>query len=89
MDRQFKDEKGDTWHVYRQPKGSAVTSPGRFHPSPDALHPPGFRFQNQSRSESRFLKEEDAPKDLNLEKSHEEELRRLLNLATPIQSSTT
>lgn len=84
MERQFEDEKGDTWHVYRQPKGSAVTSQDGFLPSPDALHTPGFKFRNLRTSEMRFLKEEDAPKDLNLEKSHQEELRRLLNLATPI-----
>ena len=84
MDRLFEDEKGDTWHVYRQPKGSGGASPGEFLPSPNALHRPGFKFWNQGRSESRFLPEEDAPKDLKLEKSHEEELRRLLDLATPI-----
>ena len=84
MDCRFKDAQGDEWHVYRQPKGSGVTSPGEFLPSPNALHTPGFKFWNQSRSESRFLPEEDAPKDLKLEKSHEEELRRLLDLATPI-----
>ena len=83
MERQFEDEKGDTWHVYRQPKGSAVTSPDKFLPSPNALHPPGFRFRNQSRSESRFLPEEDAPENLNVEEVDEEELQRLLELAKP------
>lgn len=82
MERQFKDEKGNTWHVYRQPKGSAVTSPDGFLPSPDALHPPGFRFRNQSRTESRFLPEA-AAENLDVEEADEEELQQLLELAEP------
>ena len=83
MDRRFKDEHGDEWYVHRQPPTSFASSPlpGNL---PKGTRRPGFKFKNLNRSEMRFLKEEDAPKDLNLEKSHEEELRRLLDLATPI-----
>lgn len=80
MGRPFKDEKGDKWHVYRQPPTSSVTSPTGHRPK--GRRRPGFKFRNLNKSEMRFLKEEDAPKDFDLEKADEEELRRLLNLAT-------
>jgi hypothetical protein len=70
MEYRFKDAQGDGWHVYRQPA--------------TRTRQPGFKFRNVRTNEMRFLKEEDAPKDLELEKADEEELRRLLNIATPI-----
>ena len=82
MDCRFKDEHGDKWHVYRQPQaGFMASKEGRF---PARMREPGFRFRNLRTSEMRFLKEEDARKNLNLEKVDEDELRRLLDLATPI-----
>lgn len=82
MDRRFKDAEGDEWYVYRQPASAfGASNEGYF---PKRTRQPGFKFLNRRTSEMRFLKEEDAPKDLDLEKSHEEELRRLLDLATPI-----
>ena len=82
MDRLFKDAQGDKWHVYRQPQaGFTASKEGHF---PARMREPGFKFRNLRTSEMRFLKEADAPKALNLEKSHEEELRRLLDLATLI-----
>ncbi len=79
MDRQFKDVEGDEWYVYRHPRAGLTASAKGL-----AMRQPGFKFLKLTSSKMRFLKEEDAPKDLNLEKSHEEELRRLLDLATPI-----
>ena len=82
MERRFKDAQGDEWHVYRQPAATSGTSNEAYFPK--GTRQPGFKFRNLRTNEMRFLKEEDAPKDLNLEKSHEEELRHLLDLATAI-----
>ena len=82
MERLFKDAQGDEWHVYHVPQ-AGFTASKEGH-SPAGMREPGFKFRNLIGGEMRFPKEEDAPKDLNLEKSHEEELRRLLDLATPI-----
>ncbi len=81
MDRRFKDADGDEWYVYRQlPWGSMASGKG-YYPAP--VRQSGFKFRNLTSSKMRFLKEKDAPKDLNLAKAHEEELRRLLDLARP------
>ena len=82
MERRFKDEHGDEWHVYHVPQaGFMASKEGHF---PAKMKQPGFKFRNLTSNKTRFLKEEDAPSDLNLEKSHEEELRQLLDLATAI-----
>ncbi len=83
MECRFKDAQGDGWHVYRQPAAKSGTSKEGHFPG-GIMRQPGFKFRNLRTSEMRFLKKEDAPKALNLEKSHEEELRQLLDLATPI-----
>jgi len=83
MECRFKDAHGDGWHVYRQPAGTSGTSKEGHSPG-GIMRQPGFKFRNLRTSEMRFLKEEDAPKNLNLEKVDEDELCRLLDLATPI-----
>ncbi len=82
MECRFKDAHGNGWHVYRQPQaGFMASKEGHF---PARMRQPGFKFRNLRTSKMRFLKEEDAPKNLNLEKVDEDELCRLLDLATPI-----
>ncbi len=71
MQRRFKDEHGDEWYVYRQPAATfGASNKGYF---PEKTRRPGFKFRNLRTDEMRFLKEEDAPKDLNVEKADEAE----------------
>ena len=79
MDRRFKDAEGDEWYVFRHPRAGLTASAKGL-----AMRQPGFKFLKLTSSKMRFLKEEDAPKNLNLEKVDEDELRRLLDLATRI-----
>ncbi len=81
MEYRFKDAQGDGWHVYRQPAYTFGTPNGGHFPR--WTRQPGFKFRNLRTNEMRFLKGEDAPKDLELEKADEEELQRLLNIAIP------